>query len=45
MKCPECGAKLNNYETFWDCPECGFFKKKQNMQNLRNRTKDLSSSF
>lgn len=26
MKCSECGAKLNDYETFWDCPECGYFK-------------------
>ena len=26
MKCPECGAKLDSTETFWDCPECGYFK-------------------
>jgi len=26
MKCPDCGVKLNNYETFWDCPE-GFIVK------------------
>ena len=23
-KCPNCGAWMNsNYETFWDCDECG----------------------
>lgn len=22
-KCPQCGAKMDKYDTFWDCPECG----------------------
>lgn len=34
MKCPDCGAKLNNYDTFWDCPECGYFKMKAKYEKL-----------
>lgn len=28
MKCPECGNRLTSTETFWDCPECGYYKVK-----------------
>ena len=34
MKCPECGAKLDSTETFWDCPECGYFKVKSKYARL-----------
>lgn len=34
MKCPDCGATLNNYETFFDCPECGYFKMKTKYAKL-----------
>lgn len=34
MKCPDCGAKLTNYDTFWDCPECGYFKVKVKYEKL-----------
>ena len=27
-KCPDCGAPLDEHESFWDCTACGYFKLK-----------------
>lgn len=45
MKCPECGAKLNNYETFWDCPECGYFKEKTKYAKLEEQNERFLNKF
>jgi rubredoxin len=45
MKCPDCRAKLNDFETFWDCPECGYFKVKAKYKNLRSRTKIFLKNY
>jgi len=45
MKCPECSAKLNNNETFWDCPECGYFKVKEKYAKLEEQNKRFLKKF
>jgi len=45
MKCPECSAELNNYETFWDCPECGYFKKKAKYAKLEEQNERFLKKF
>jgi rubredoxin len=41
MKCPDCRAKLNDFETFWDCPECGYFKVKAKYIKLEEQNENF----
>ena len=45
MKCPECGAKLDSTETFWDCPECGYFKVKSKYARLEAANERFLTKF
>ena len=45
MKCPECGAKLDSTETFWDCPECGYFKVKSEYARLEAANERFLKKF
>ena len=45
MKCPECGAKLDSTETFWDCPECGYFKVKSKYARLEAANERFLKKF
>lgn len=45
MKCPDCSAKLNNYETFWDCSECGYFNVKTKYAKLEEQNEKFLKKF
>ena len=45
MKCPECGAKLDSTETFWDWPGCGYFKVKSKYARLEAANERFLKKF
>lgn len=45
MKYPGCGATLNTYESFFDCPGCGYFKMKTRYANLEEQNERFLKKF
>lgn len=39
-KCPNCGAKLDDWVAFWDCKECGYFKYKRGYEDKPEKKDD-----
>ena len=39
-KCPDCGAPLDEYESFWDCTACGYFKLKPGYEDVEEEKDD-----
>ena len=40
-KCPNCGSKMNSYDTFWDCEVCGEFKVKKGYETKEEKEPNM----
>lgn len=41
MKCPDCGAELNETETFYDCVACGYFEVKEPYASINKKNTEF----